>query len=614
MFSKNKSNDIFGFLSPPQREQLFQLIIATAENLRLSLQRCSADDAHITHATPAALKSFDNWYETVIERLGSSLNSHTSRYREPEGQGAHREKPDLTWLHTHYPPIHTPLSSFTNPAAILEALLLLLLHLESYDSRTRVLLVHIASSLHVPLDVLVALETSTAKALLQEKMSADEESAKRAEASKTSKRWKIGIASVGGAVLVGVTGGLAAPLVAAGIGTVMGGLGLGATAAAATLGTLASSGAVVGALFGVYGGRMGGKMMARYAAEVEDFAFLPVRDDSRLRVAVGITGWLVEEEDVLQPWRSLGGGLEPYALRWEMDALLDLGTSLQEVLKSAAMSLFAMEVVKRTVFATLYSVLWPIGLMKLATVVDNPFSIAKLRSDKAGLVLADAILNKAQGSRPVTLVGYSLGARVIFSALLSLAERGGYGLVENAVLLGAPTPADEESWKKIRSVVAGRVVNVYSDQDYILAFLYRTSSIQLGVAGLKEIAVDGIENVNAGETVKGHLRYRYALGGLLRDILDGDVETAETEREDGILRRLIEDDKRKEEEVRRKEEEKAEKKKKLKEKNSQEELQLEEKRQEQEQERDMDEVLARVERHMENRKKKKPVRWEEEER
>jgi hypothetical protein len=50
--------------------------------------------------------------------------------------------------------------------------------------------------------------------------------------------------------LIGVTGGLAAPLVAAGIGTVMGGLGLGATAAAGLLGTLAESSIVVGALFG----------------------------------------------------------------------------------------------------------------------------------------------------------------------------------------------------------------------------------------------------------------------------------------------------------------------------------------------------------------------------
>lgn len=73
--------------------------------------------------------------------------------------------------------------------------------------------------------------------------------------------------SQAGAALIGVTGGLAAPLVAGAIGTVMGGLGLGATAAAGLLGTLAQSGVIVGALFGAYGGRMSGKMMDAYAKQ-----------------------------------------------------------------------------------------------------------------------------------------------------------------------------------------------------------------------------------------------------------------------------------------------------------------------------------------------------------
>lgn len=68
------------------------------------------------------------------------------------------------------------------------------------------------------------------------------------------------------AAVIGITGGLAAPLVAGGIATVMGGLGLGTTAAAGLLGTLAESGVIVGSLFGAYGGRMTSKM-------VRDFAF-----------------------------------------------------------------------------------------------------------------------------------------------------------------------------------------------------------------------------------------------------------------------------------------------------------------------------------------------------
>ena len=96
---------------------------------------------------------------------------------------------------------------------------------------------------------------------------------------------------------------------------------------------------------------------------------------------------------------------------------------------------------------------------------------------------------------------------------MSLAERRAFGLVESAVLIGAPAPSDASVWRAIRSVVAGRLVNVYSEKDYILAFLYRTSSIQFGVAGLEAVdGVKGVENVDASATVTGHMRYPHLVG------------------------------------------------------------------------------------------------------
>lgn len=192
--------------------------------------------------------------------------------------------------------------------------------------------------------------------------------------------------------------------------------------------------------------------------------------------------------------------------------------------------------------------LWPIALLKVSRVVDNPFSVAKNRADKAGLVLADALINKAQGERPVTLIGYSLGARMIYSCLMSLAERRAFGLVETAVLIGAPTPSDAAPWRAMRSVVSGRLINVYSENDYILAFLYRTSSIQYGVAGLQEAQdVKGIENINVTDMVSGHLRYQYLVGSILEKIGFEDIDKAEVAREEETLA-LLEEEERKEQE------------------------------------------------------------------
>lgn len=303
---------------------------------------------------------------------------------------------------------------------------------------------------------------------------------------------------------------------------------------------------------------MTGKMMDAYAKEVEDFAFLPLKgskhrepqpEDRRLRVTIGISGWLTQKEDIITPWRALGKESEVFALRWELEALTKLGSSLESVVKSAAWSVAKKEIIARTIFASLLDALWPIALLKVSKVVDNPFSVAKNRADKAGLVLADALINKAQGERPVTLIGYSLGARLIYSCLMSLAERRAFGLVESVVLMGTPAPSDAAVWRAMRSVVSGRLVNVYSENDYILAFLYRTSAIQFGVAGLQEAQdVKGIENVNVSEMVSGHLRYQYLVGSILEKIGFEDIDVQEVAREEETLALLEKEEEKEQEE------------------------------------------------------------------
>lgn len=516
----------------------------------------------------AALTYYDEWRDRVFERIGEAINerpaagsikqenrsssSQVSAEQSHSGPKSH-DKPTPDKPHEEQKNNSTPLTSLSEPKRILilHSLLLLLLSLERYPSESRQLLLHLTSVLHLPLNILTTDESKVARGLIESAaaMSADEETKKKVDEGAISRKWKVGLGAVAGAALIGVTGGLAAPLLAAGVGTVMGGLGLGATAAAGYLGALAGSAPLVGVLFGAYGGRMTGRVVDEYAKEVSDFAFIPIRksglmskvpgqgaadekDARRLRVTIGISGWLTGQHDIVHPWRVLSSaGTEAFALRWEMEALINLGNALGTYVKSAAWGLAKREIISRTIFGALSAGLWPLGLAKVSRVIDNPFSVAKSRSDKAGVVLADALINKVQGERPVTLVGYSLGARVVYSCLQSLSERKAFGLVENVVLLGTAAPSDSVNWRRMKSVVSGRVINVYSTNDYLLGFLYRTSSLQYGIAGLQPVeGVVGVENVDVSGMVDGHMKYRLLTGRILEMIGMEDVDVGESER------------------------------------------------------------------------------------
>ncbi|KAF7523851.1 hypothetical protein PCG10_006379 [Penicillium crustosum] len=534
-----------------------------------------------------ALSAFEDWRDSVLLRVGAVVNKDDDGQGKKEGQEElqdaaksddlplDEDKDRMAKLQEIYHPVETPLAKLPKATRllILHSLLLLMLSLEHYSAYSRVLMLNVTSSLNIDINILNQDEVSVARGLLQTALalSADQDTKEQPKKKDDMRKWKVGIASVAGAALIGLTGGLAAPLVAAGLGTVLGGLGLGATAAAGLLGTLAGSSVVVGGLFGAYGGRMTGRMMEKYAREVDDFAFIPIRgerrrngkfkesadkesadkksaeQDHRLRVTIGVTGWVKEESNFVVPWRVIGADSEVFGLRWEMEPLMNLGNAISALVTSAAWSVAGREVLARTVFSTLMSaVMLPLGLMKVAGVVDNPFSVAKARADKAGEVLADALINKAQGERPVTLMGYSLGSRLIFSCLQSLERRNAYGLVESVIMMGSPTPSDTEDWQKIRSVVSGRVVNVFSENDSVLAFLYRTSSLQLGVAGLQPVeGVPGVENLNVSEMISGHLRYQFLLGRILTLIGLQDLDPSEIEREEAAL---ADEDKRQEKE------------------------------------------------------------------
>lgn len=116
----------------------------------------------------------------------------------------------------------------------------------------------------------------------------------------------------------------------------------------------------------------------------------------------------------------------------------------------------------------------PVALTKLSYLIDNPWTVSQARADMAGLILADSLIERNLGTRPITLVGFSLGARVIFSCLKELAKRGAFGLVQNVYLFGTPVVAKKDEYTKAKAMVPGRFVNGYAKNDWILGKFLKT--------------------------------------------------------------------------------------------------------------------------------------------
>merc|ERR1712232_572613 len=120
---------------------------------------------------------------------------------------------------------------------------------------------------------------------------------------------------------------------------------------------------------------------------------------------------------------------------------------------------------------------------------------------------AHALLERAQGSRPVTLVGTSLGSLVIFEALTHMATRKHHvGIIQDVYLFGAPVSGAADDWKPITPLIAGKIVNCLSSQDGVIKLCVKGLGVKIGqaVAGLDGICSERAQNLDMTATIKRH--------------------------------------------------------------------------------------------------------------
>jgi alpha-beta hydrolase superfamily lysophospholipase len=167
------------------------------------------------------------------------------------------------------------------------------------------------------------------------------------------------------------------------------------------------------------------------------------------------------------------------------------------------------EILKRTSVAALMSaVSLPLSVWSWTTsLLDGEWVRGLERAKQAGGLLADVLLEKTQGQRPVHLVGASFGALTVFECLLRIAEKSpnNNDLIYSATMISLPLGPSTEEWQRARGVVAGPLTQAYSTNDWCLALLSRAAiTAKFTIrrpAGLAAVEEQGVVDLDVSEWV-----------------------------------------------------------------------------------------------------------------
>ncbi|KAJ6541666.1 hypothetical protein B0H19DRAFT_1212823 [Mycena capillaripes] len=392
-------------------------------------------------------------------------------------------------------------------------LFLILIADSVYDARSRVLLEQAALKLGLGWLDVVRFESRVTEALeIQEdveKMEQQDVIEGRKKAARKKRYMMLGLATLGGGLVIGLSAGLLAPVIGVGLGAAFSTIGITGTtgflAGAGGAAVITTGGVLTGSSIAVRG-------MINRTQQVRTFELLPLHNNKRVNCILTVPGFMTGKlDDVRLPFSVLDPVVgDVFSVLWEPEMIQETGSALK-ILTGEVLTQVGQAVLQATVMTALMSALqWPITLTKLGYLIDNPWNNALDRAKAAGSILAEVLIQRHLGVRPITLIGFSLGARVIFYALVELAKQKAYGIVQDVFILGTTVSVPTRMWCETRSVVSGRYVNAFARNDWVLNYLFRATSGGVGtVAGLRPVEnVPGLENVDITDKIAGHMSYR----------------------------------------------------------------------------------------------------------
>lgn len=259
-----------------------------------------------------------------------------------------------------------------------------------YDARSRTLLERVAKELNVTAIDICKFEKRVTDALdiedpTEQTWREDELLERRRKRAMKKKYVYIGLATLGGGLVIGLSAGLLAPVIGAGLAAGLTTVGITGTssffAGAGGAAIVTTTGAAIGA-------RVGNSSMARRMGHVRTFEFRPLHNNERVNLIVTVSGWLSgKEDDVRLPFSTVDPIMgDIFSLHWEPDMLTSMGQTIN-LLATEVLTQSIQQVLGSTMLVALMaSIQLPMMLSKLSYLLDNPWNVSLDRAWAAGLV------------------------------------------------------------------------------------------------------------------------------------------------------------------------------------------------------------------------------------
>ena len=329
-----------------------------------------------------------------------------------------------------------------------------------------------------------------------------------------------GLFILGGAVIIGPIAFAAAPAIGGGLGVGLGYSGAVATKVGlATLGGgaltaggfgMAGGTAVIAATGAMLGGTFGGVVSNSYFGNIKGFDIELIKRGTGPKI-IFIDGFITEKTPHPSDWIRSAGAIYPNNpwnyVRWESKRLYDLGSHLgghgANASTMALLKIWAGQASKAAA-----KKVGPIAIaLTLAGLMNNPLRIASAKAAQTGVLLADII---ARTDDQYILCGHSLGARVIYYALEALSTKN-TSFIDTAHLLGGAVGNHSKDWGQAAKAVKKTIHNYHSDNDWILATMYKIGTFFASNPIGRNPIVNSdsyIKNHDVTEFVSGHAYYK----------------------------------------------------------------------------------------------------------